>query len=164
MEVMLMYRKVEDFLTDWTKSSNGTVQVLESLTDDTLGQAIVEGHSTLGWLGWHLATAQAYFGSLVGLNVKIDGDVNTVPQRASQIADAYKKAAESLKREAEQKLSDEKLEENVDAHGTPTPRGALLRTLIDHQTHHRGQMTVLLRQAGLPVPGVMGPTKEMQAK
>jgi uncharacterized damage-inducible protein DinB len=32
--------------------------------------------------------------------------------------------------------------------------------MIDHQTHHRGQMTVLLRQAGLTVPGVMGPTKE----
>lgn len=41
-------------------------------------------------------------------------------------------------------------------------RGKFLRMLIDHQTHHRGQMTVLLRQAGLTVPGVMGPTKEMQ--
>jgi len=39
-------------------------------------------------------------------------------------------------------------------------KGALLRFLIDHQTHHRGQMMVLLRQAGLPVPPVIGPTKE----
>ena len=57
-------------------------------------------------------------------------------------------------------FTDSSLEEAVDAHGTPTLRGALLRTMIDHQTHHRGQMTVLLRQAGLKVPGVMGPTKE----
>lgn len=28
---------------------------------------------------------------------------------------------------------------------------------------YRGQMTILLRQAGLPVPGVMGPTKEETA-
>lgn len=44
------------------------------------------------------------------------------------------------------------------------PRGKLLRILINHQTHHLGQMTVLLRQAGLKVPPVMGPTKEMQKK
>ena len=33
-------------------------------------------------------------------------------------------------------------------------------TLINHQNHHRGQMTVLMRQAGLTVPGVYGPAKE----
>ena len=32
--------------------------------------------------------------------------------------------------------------------------------LIAHQTHHRGQMTVLMRQAGLRVPGIYGPAKE----
>jgi len=40
-------------------------------------------------------------------------------------------------------------------------KGALLRFLIDHQTHHRDQMMVLLRHAGLPVLPVMYPTKEM---
>ena len=32
--------------------------------------------------------------------------------------------------------------------------------LIGHQTHHRSQMTVLMRQAGLVVPEVYGPAKE----
>jgi uncharacterized damage-inducible protein DinB len=50
--------------------------------------------------------------------------------------------------------------ESIETFAGVVPRGAMLRSLIDHQTHHRGQMTVLLRQAGLPVPGVMGPTKE----
>jgi uncharacterized damage-inducible protein DinB len=159
-----MYRKVEDFLTDWTKSSNGTVKVLEALTDEKLDQAIVEGHSTLGWLGWHLSAAQVYFGGLLGLSIEFAGEKDTVPTKASVIVDTYKKAAESLKKQVEQNITDEMLSENVDVHGAPTPRGAVLRTLIDHQTHHRGQMTVLLRQAGLPVPGVMGPTKEMQGK
>lgn len=36
----------------------------------------------------------------------------------------------------------------------------LLRTFIDHQTYHRGQMTVLLRQAGLTVPDVLGQQKK----
>jgi uncharacterized damage-inducible protein DinB len=32
--------------------------------------------------------------------------------------------------------------------------------LITHQIHHRAQMTVLMRLAGLKVPGVCGPAKE----
>ncbi|RKQ30784.1 DinB family protein [Oceanobacillus halophilus] len=159
-----MYRKVEDFLQDWSNSSQGTLQVLESITDEKLGQAIVEGHSTLGWLGWHLATAPAFFAGLVGLEVKASGNPSDVPAKASEIAQAYKKITEDVKQAVEKNLTDEKLEETVDSFGKETPRGVLLRTLIDHQTHHRGQMTVLLRQAGLPVPGVMGPTKEEQAK
>jgi uncharacterized damage-inducible protein DinB len=35
-----------------------------------------------------------------------------------------------------------------------------LRVLIQHEVHHRGQMTVLMRQAGLEVPGVYGPARE----
>ncbi|MDX8045241.1 DinB family protein [Gracilibacillus sp. S3-1-1] len=154
-----MYRKVEDFIADWNASAEGTIRVLESLTDEKLDQAIVEGHSTLGWLGWHLASAPAFFGGLVGLNVKVSGNPSEVPTKAATIVQAYKKIAEDVKTEAEL-LTDEQLTEEVDSFGAPTPRGAILRQFIDHQIHHRGQMTVLLRQAGLKVPGVMGPTKE----
>jgi uncharacterized damage-inducible protein DinB len=35
-----------------------------------------------------------------------------------------------------------------------------LYVLVSHQTHHRAQMTVLMRQAGLHVPSIYGPTKE----
>ncbi len=35
-----------------------------------------------------------------------------------------------------------------------------LWALVTHQIHHRGQMTVLMRQAGLKVPGLYGPAKE----
>lgn len=40
------------------------------------------------------------------------------------------------------------------------PKAALLSLFIKHLIHHRGQMTVLMRQAGLKVPGVYGPSKE----
>lgn len=158
-----MYRKVEDFLLDWSHATHGTTQVLEALTDEKLGQEIVEGHSSLGWLGWHLATAPAYFLGLVGLKVEV-GNPNAVPDQASEIVEAYKKVASAVEKEVKENLTDEKLIEEVEMHGHMSPRGAILRLFIDHQTHHRGQMTVLLRQAGLPVPGVMGPTKEDREK
>ena len=38
--------------------------------------------------------------------------------------------------------------------------GLTLQVLVVHQAHHRGQMTVLMRQAGLEVPGVYGPSRQ----
>lgn len=153
-----MYRTVQDFINDWSHSAQGTLKVLQSLTDEKLDQAIVEGHNTLGWLGWHLATSPVFFMKQVGLGIDSPGD--EAPDKASEIVQAYAKVAEDVKRAVEQNLTDEKMVENVETFAGTLPRGAMLRTLIDHQTHHRGQMTVLLRQAGLPVPGVLGPTKE----
>ena len=47
-----------------------------------------------------------------------------------------------------------------DFFGRPMPNSIFLMTLINHQNHHRGQMTVLMRQAGLTVPGVYIPKEE----
>lgn len=159
-----MYRTVQDFVADWTQAAVGTTKVLEALTDDKLDQSIVEGHSSLGWLGWHLATCPSFFTGLVGVNVEPAADPKTVPAHASDIVEAYKTIVERVKVSVEQTLTDESIVETVDTFAGPAPRGAMLRMLIDHQTHHRGQMTVLLRQAGLPVPGLLGPTREDQMK
>lgn len=158
-----MYRTVQDFLGDWTSASAGTIRVLESLTDDKLNQVIVEGHNSLGWLGWHLATCPMFFGGQVGLTLTPVGNPKEVPAQAAVIVEAYKNIAANIASEVE-KLTDEQMVESVQTFAGLTPRGAMLRSLIDHQTHHRGQMTVLLRQAGLPVPGVIGPTREEQVQ
>jgi uncharacterized damage-inducible protein DinB len=41
------------------------------------------------------------------------------------------------------------------------PRVALLRSImLNHWYHHRGQLTVYLRQLGVPVPSVYGPSAD----
>jgi uncharacterized damage-inducible protein DinB len=40
---------------------------------------------------------------------------------------------------------------------------AVLTSLVRHQVHHREQMTILMRQAGIVVPGVYGPAREETA-
>lgn len=45
-------------------------------------------------------------------------------------------------------------------YGEMWKKGKILAILINHQSHHRAQLTVLMRQAGLKVPGVYGPSKE----
>lgn len=44
----------------------------------------MEGHNSLGWIGWHLTTAPAYFAGLVGLSVNVPGDNRGVPKQANQ--------------------------------------------------------------------------------
>lgn len=156
-----MYRQVNDFLKDWSIAAKGTSLVMQAMTDDKLDQSIVEGHSSLGWLSWHLVGTTGFFSYLAGLQVPMIEQDAPVPSSVADIVVAYENVAKRVEEEVA-KLSDEDLLEEVNGFNGPIAKGKLLHTLIDHQTHHRGQMTVLLRQAGLPVPGIMGPTKEMQ--
>jgi uncharacterized damage-inducible protein DinB len=55
---------------------------------------------------------------------------------------------------------DTSLDVEDDMYGEKWKRGFTLGSLVLHQTHHRAQMTVLMRQAGLKVPGVYGPSRE----
>ena len=59
-------------------------------------------------------------------------------------------------------LTDSSLAQQVSPEGWK--RGGVLASLVNHQIHHRGQMTVLMRQAGLAVPGIYGPAREEWAK
>ena len=154
-----MYRKVEDFLEDWEVSSTSTLNVLKTITNEKMTQSIANDHNTLGWLGWHLVGVGATIGKFAGLEIP-EPDHRVMPLDMEEIIAGYEALAEAYKTEVV-KLTDESLLEEVQGFSGPIARGKLLRALITHQIHHVGQMTVLLRQADLKVPAVMGPTKEM---
>lgn len=40
------------------------------------------------------------------------------------------------------------------------PRSAVVRQHINHLIHHRGQLTVYLRQVDVPIPSIYGPTAD----
>ena len=54
--------------------------------------------------------------------------------------------------------------DELEMYGSRWTRAGVLQSLVRHQIHHRGQATVLMRQAGLAVPGVYGPAREEWAK
>ncbi len=66
-----------------------------------------------------------------------------------------KKVAEALSA-----WTDDTLQEDVTMYGETWKKGFALWVTVVHQVHHRGQLTVLMRMAGLKVPGVYGPCKE----
>ena len=155
-----MLRTIEDFQKDWAYEAESTGKILNALTDESLSQKVSPEGRNLGFLGWHLTQTLGEMLGLVGLKVDAPGFDLECPTNASEIAAAYEKAAKSVADEVGKNWTDETLLQTDNMYGETWARGLTLFFLIAHQAHHRGQMTVLMRQAGLAVPGVYGPAKE----
>ncbi len=157
-----MFRSIDDFAAAWRNETDSTLKVLRTLTDASLAQRVVPGGRTLGFLGWHITCTLAEMGGHAGLAVEGPTDKShpDVPVHAAEIARQYERAAGSLLGAVTAGWTDAQLGTLIPMYGEEWPKGGVLVALIRHQAHHRGQMTVLMRQAGLPVPGVYGPAKE----
>lgn len=155
-----MYRKVDDFINDWAYESSSTQKIFESLTDESLSQKVTPDGRDLGFIAWHLAVTIPELMARTGLKVEGPEEHSQPPSSAAEIVAAYKKASDSLVTQLKANWNDSMLEEEDDMYGEPWKKGQSLTNLLNHQIHHRGQMTVLMRQAGLSFPGFYGPTKE----
>lgn len=155
-----MFRKIKDFQRAWEYEIEMTGKVLERLTDDSLGHKVTDDGRTLGFLAWHVTQTLNEMLGHVGLKIDGPGPEDNQAKTAGEIATGFEKAARSVSDEVSKNWTDETLLEKDEMYGEIWARGVTLFYLIAHQAHHRGQMTVLMRQAGLTVPGVYGPAKE----
>ena len=155
-----MYRTIQDFLNDWTQENNSTLRVFKNLTDASLKQKVSAEGRSLGHLAWHIVLTLGEMGDKAGLKVNAPLENAPDPNTASLIVEAYEKAGLSLASEVKQKWNDGMLLEEINMYGEKWTRTATLASIVKHQIHHRAQMTVLMRQAGLKVPGIYGPSRE----
>ncbi len=155
-----MFRKIEDFLGAWEYETEATLKVFRQLTDESLLQEVHAEGRTLGRIAWHIVQTLPEMGGRTGLDIQGPGEADPVPPSAEEITARFSKTAESLGEEVRNHWKDHDLEVEDEMYGEAWARGKTLAALLNHQTHHRGQMTVLMRQAGLQVPGVYGPSKE----
>ena len=158
-----MIRTVEDFTTVWTQEAASTVSLFRPITDASLRQAVSHEHRDIGRLAWHITTTIREMMERTGMHVDGPDPEAPVPASASEILRAYEQSSASLLKGLE-RWTDATLEETDSMYGETWRRGLTLQILLFHQTHHRGQLTVLMRQAGLPVVGLYGPAKEDWAK
>jgi uncharacterized damage-inducible protein DinB len=153
-----MFRRVQDFLETWAHERSSTLKILGALTDASLAQAVTTDHRTLGRLAWHVATTPAEMMGRTGLKVGGPPHESPPPKAAAAIAAAYGTSSQAVA-DGVARWTDATLEVEDDMYGQKWARGMTLLALVVHQAHHRGQMTVLMRQAGLEVPGVYGPSR-----
>ena len=155
-----MFKTISDFEKAWGYEGPATAKLLGGLTDASFAQRVGPKYATLGWLAWHLTTAIPEMCGRTGLKINGPATGAPVPSRAADILATYEKASQSLVEQIKGNWTDETLKVEDDMYGQMWKRGETLFSLIMHQAHHRGQMTVLMRQAGLPVTGTYGPSCE----
>lgn len=155
-----MYTSVSQFLKDWKYESDSMLKVIDNLSDEKLDQKVTPDGRSLGFLAWHLSQTIPEMLGKTGLKIEGPGEKDAVPSTVKEIRDGYEKAAKSLEEQVGKNWKDDMLGEEDEMYGEKWKKGMTLNFLNLHQAHHRGQMTVLMRQAGLKVPGVYGPSKE----
>ena len=159
-----MYRKIQDFLNDWNYESEGTAKIFSLITDANRRQEIHEGVRSLERLSWHLTQTITEMGHRAGLFPVDPFEGEDIPLNTASILEIYKDYSEQIAKAVNSKWTDSTLEDQVDMYGEQWSKGTILRVLINHQSHHRGQMTVILRMFDIPVPGLYGPSKEEWAQ
>ncbi|MGE7666633.1 DinB family protein [Ureibacillus composti] len=155
-----MYVTIADFIKEWKKEANLTQKVLEGLTDESLNQKVYAEGRTLGRIAWHFTTNIPEYLAHFGLKVELVENAESVPTSAKEIVETFKKLSTEAVQVIEQQWTDESLKEVQIAFGREETNAQILMGLIKHIIHHRGQVTVLMRQAGLKPFGVYGPPKE----
>lgn len=156
-----MFRSLADFGVQWSMETENTLRLLRNLTDASLVQRVTPDGRTLGKLAWHLVETLHEMLPSAGLTFQQGSfDPHVVPDSASAIANTYAADAPRLGQAIAAQWTDSDLTAEVPMYGMSWARGFVLQVLLMHQAHHRGQMTILMRQAGLAVPGVCGPSKE----
>jgi uncharacterized damage-inducible protein DinB len=155
-----MYYKITDFIEDWKYESEATIKVLYNLTDEILTVKFNNEIRTAGKLAWHIVTSVGEMAHRTGLTFETVDENAPIPSSVKEIVDEYKRASDGMMKEISEKWKDETLLLEDDMYGEMWAKGKTLAVLVTHQIHHRGQLTVVMRLAGLKVPGVYGPAKE----
>jgi uncharacterized damage-inducible protein DinB len=157
-----MYSRVQDFLDDYKWESESTKKVLRALTPESLSQCKALGDDTsICSLAKHLAEAPVYILNQGGLELAMPqyGETPTV----QELADRYDEVLAAVFEKVGQ-WKDEELPEPKNFFGMDWPKGLALSITMHHEIHHRGQVTAMMRQAGVTVPGIYGPNREESAE
>lgn len=155
-----MYVTIADFIREWNWEAMLTQKVLEGLTDDSLNQKVYPEGRTLGRIVWHLTTNIPDYLAHFGLKIDLVKNAENVPTSSKEIVETFKQVSSSAAKAIEEQWTDETLKEVQIAFGREETNAQILMGLIKHIIHHRGQATILIRQAGLKPFGVYGPPKE----
>lgn len=156
-----MYHTVAEFQADYRFESEATLKVLRNLTDEALPQRVHPDVRAVNRLAWHLVVSVAQMAHEAGLKgVAGSKDDEAIPATAAEIVDAYASVSKSLIDTVGTAWTDAQLPEEIPMYGESWSRGLTLSVLLRHEIHHRAQLTVLMRQVGLPVPGCYGPARE----
>ena len=157
---------IEALLQELEQEAQTTRRVLERVPGDRLGWKPHDKSMSLGQLALHVATVpgaiaeisrQSPF-TLPGFNhPSATSAAELIPALEQSIANARK----VLRGMDDAALANTWRAMDGDQEVMALPVGVLLRTImLNHWYHHRGQLSVYLRQVGALVPSIYGPSAD----
>lgn len=158
-----MYVTVNDLITEWKNEVLLTQKVLDGLTDKALLQKVYPDGRSLGRIAWHFITNIPDYLTEFGVSVEKVQNPDRVPS-AKEMTETFNEVSSHVVKALQEQWTDDSLKQIQNAFGRMESNATIFMGLIKHIVHHRGQVTVLMRQAGLPIPAVYGPSKEGWAK
>jgi uncharacterized damage-inducible protein DinB len=156
----------DTLLEELEREAKTTRRVLERVPGDQLGFKPHEKSWSLGHLALHVAGLP---GAIADLSTRSPAQVPQFKQESAKSAAELIPTFEASLARARQLLggaSDDMLMSewvlmNGDQEIMRLPRAALLRMLmLNHSYHHRGQLTVYLRELNVAVPSIYGPSAD----
>src|ERR687885_673986 len=161
---------MEELLGELEQEARSTRRVLERVPEDRLDWRPHDKSLSLGQLAMHVASIPGRIAALAEVDTF---DVRTQIPRPSARSTAElldtldRSVAEAKARLGGMRDDDLAKPWRMTREGRELmaiPRAALLRSvLFNHWYHHRGQLTVYLRETGAPVPAIYGDSADERA-
>jgi uncharacterized damage-inducible protein DinB len=155
-------RSTTQFLEYWTSLRSRTRRVVTCIPPDRLEWTFRAGAFTLGDLVRHLATIERYMYAET-----VAGRPSRYPGCGRELADGYNAVLAYFDRlDDEAKAIIGTLSDADLARKCQTPAGAAittwkwLRTMCEHEAHHRGQIYLMLNMLEVATPPLYGLTSE----
>jgi uncharacterized damage-inducible protein DinB len=148
---------LEPFIKTWNRIQKQSVKLMRVAPSDKFAWRPCETSMSLGELMNHLWIAEAMLVE-AALTGKFPTERPEPKASTEEVIAAFDQShAEQVARVAA--LTPEQLAEEIAPFGEkygPMTRDTLLRTMHEHEIHHRGQLYVYLRMLGAEVPPLFG--------
>jgi uncharacterized damage-inducible protein DinB len=143
-----MNSEVDRFIRNWNRIHKETSRIIRSAPDDKLDWRPGDDMFTLRELIGHLPEAELGLVRAALQDQTRQIGFDTSNKVAGEIADLFDRQHDGLAAEVSQ-LTETQLGEEVEFHGRQVRRAVLLKGMTEHEIHHRGQLFVYYRLAGV---------------
>ena len=157
---------VELLLQELEQEAQTTRRVLERVPNDRLSWKPHDRSMSLGQLALHIASVPGAIAEISQISPfpvpKFEQpSATSAAELIPALDESLEKARTILRTLDEADLAKVWRVMDGDREVMAIPVGAVLRTImLNHWYHHRGQLSVYLRQVGVPVPSIYGPSAD----
>lgn len=155
-----MYTSLQDFYKEWAYESESTLKLFELIDEHKFHEQIHPRVRSVSRLAFHITNTIGEMLHRTGIHVDGYSEDDDLYWTKTELVAAYKQFSGSLIDQMKKTWTDADLAKKDNMYGEEWSRATTLNVLVKHQTHHRGELVVLMRMLGMKVIGVYGPASE----